>query len=228
MKMPAALEKLGSRFDALSPRERVLVAVALLVAIAMLWTLSISDPLASRRRALEAERNSLEQNIAALKLGIDSATSAELLAKETQLQKELADVDAKLVATAAGLIPPQRMVQVIYDVLSRQRGVKLISLHNKPAASLVPPTSASTTTETESGSEAVSEAESELVGPFVHPVEIVVEGAYLDVLEYLRALEALEWRFYWKVLELKTVRYPLNRVRIELSTLSMDKEWIGV
>jgi MSHA biogenesis protein MshJ len=62
----------------------------------------------------------------------------------------------------------------------------------------------------------------------MHPVEIVVEGAYLDVLEYLRALESLEWRFYWKVLELKTTRYPINRVRIELSTLSMDKEWIGV
>jgi MSHA biogenesis protein MshJ len=62
----------------------------------------------------------------------------------------------------------------------------------------------------------------------VHPVEIVIEGSYLDVLEYLRALEALPWHFYWKVLELNSGTYPLNRVRIELSTLSMDKEWLGV
>jgi MSHA biogenesis protein MshJ len=65
-------------------------------------------------------------------------------------------------------------------------------------------------------------------GPYVHPVELVVEGNYLDVLAYLHALENLPWRFYWKILELQTTHYPTNRVRIELSTLSMDKDWIGV
>jgi hypothetical protein len=30
------------------------------------------------------------------------------------------------------------------------------------------------------------------------------------------------------VLQLETKTYPLNRVRIELSTVSLDKEWIGV
>lgn len=225
MKLPAALEKLGSRFDALSMRERALVTVALLAAITMLWTLSIIDPIASRQRALEAERSSLEEQLAAGQLGIAAATNADLIAKQAELEKELADVDARLAATAIGLIPPQRMVQVIHDVLSRQRGVRLVSLHNKPVESLVPPNRAPAT---EMESETVRASESDLVGPFMHPVEIVVEGAYLDVLEYLRALESLEWRFYWKVLELKTTRYPINRVRIELSTLSMDKEWIGV
>jgi MSHA biogenesis protein MshJ len=65
-------------------------------------------------------------------------------------------------------------------------------------------------------------------GPYLHPVELVVEGRYLDVVAYLRALEGLPWRFYWRVLQLETKTYPLNRVRIELSTVSLDKEWIGV
>lgn len=65
-------------------------------------------------------------------------------------------------------------------------------------------------------------------GPYLHPVEIVVEGRYLDIVAYLRALESLQWHFYWRVLELETKAYPLNRVRIELSTVSLDKEWIGV
>jgi MSHA biogenesis protein MshJ len=55
-----------------------------------------------------------------------------------------------------------------------------------------------------------------------------VEGGYLDVLNYLQKVEALPWRFYWQVLELKAAEYPLNRVRIRLNTLSMDKEWLGV
>ena len=56
----------------------------------------------------------------------------------------------------------------------------------------------------------------------------MIKGSYLDVLQYLQALETLPWHFYWKVLELNSGTYPLNRVRIELSTLSMDKEWLGV
>jgi MSHA biogenesis protein MshJ len=48
------------------------------------------------------------------------------------------------------------------------------------------------------------------------------------VLAYLHALESLEWRFYWRLLELESTAYPRNRVRIELSTLSLDRDWIGV
>ncbi|HTE39516.1 MAG TPA: hypothetical protein VK629_01730, partial [Steroidobacteraceae bacterium] len=65
-------------------------------------------------------------------------------------------------------------------------------------------------------------------GPFIHPLEIVVEGNYLDVLRYLQSVESLPWRFYWQALELKQTEYPTNRVRIRLNTLSMDKEWLGV
>src|SRR5262249_27246435 len=65
-------------------------------------------------------------------------------------------------------------------------------------------------------------------GPYVHPVEIVLEGSYLDVLTYLQSLEALPWRFYWRVLDLQSGKYPLNRVRVELGTVSMTREWIGL
>ena len=67
-----------------------------------------------------------------------------------------------------------------------------------------------------------------IAGPYLHPVELVIEGRYLDIVAYLHALEGLPWHFYWRVLELETKQYPLNRVRIELSTVSLDKEWIGV
>ena len=59
-------------------------------------------------------------------------------------------------------------------------------------------------------------------------LEMVIEGNYLDVVAYLKDLEALPWQFCWKDLELATVKYPVNRVRIEITTLSMDKEWLGV
>jgi MSHA biogenesis protein MshJ len=60
-----------------------------------------------------------------------------------------------------------------------------------------------------------------------HGLEIEVEGSYAACLEYLNAIESLPWRLYWQVLELDVIDYPRNRVRIEVSTLSLDEEWIG-
>jgi MSHA biogenesis protein MshJ len=64
--------------------------------------------------------------------------------------------------------------------------------------------------------------------PYVHAIEIVIDGQYADILDYLAALEALPWKFRWSSLDLTTAGYPLNRVRIELSTLSLDATWLGV
>ena len=216
MKLPVALAKTLARFDALSIRERALVAGASLIGIVLLWVALVFDPMSVKQRALSAELTTLQQSIQLTTLSIQETADADptLLAQreETRLKTQLADINAQLATKSAGLIPPERMVQVIHDVLSRQHGVRLVSLHNSPVPTLVP----STAQGAQSG------------GPYVHPVEIVVEGTYLDVLAYLHALEGLEWRFYWRLLELESTAYPRNRVRIELSTLSLDRDWIGV
>ena len=216
MKIPVPVARLLARFDALSLRERALVAGACLIGMVLLWFAVVLDPAAARQRSLNAELSTLQQSIHLTQQSIQEMTDADptLLAQreETKLKVQLAMTNAQLAAKSAGLIPPERMVQVIHDVLSRQHGITLVSLHNSPVTTLVPATANQPT----SG------------GPYVHPVEIVVEGSYLDVLAYLHALESLEWRFYWRLLELESTAYPRNRVRIELSTLSLDKDWIGV
>jgi MSHA biogenesis protein MshJ len=218
VRLPPAIERHAARFDRLSVRERVMVAAATTVALVMGWTVVVFDPAAARERALDAEAAGLQESIAAMSASAEAAGTPLRLAleQEKQLTEQLASVNAQLASQSAGLIPPERMVEVIHDVLSRQRDLTLISLHNKPVTSLTP------------ASTDASAAARDPGGPYVHPVELVIEGSYLDVLAYLRALEQLEWRFYWKVLELETTRYPINRVRIELSTLSMEKDWLGV
>lgn len=216
MKIPVPVARLLARFDALSLRERALVAGACLIGMVLLWFAVLFDPAAARQRSLSAELSTLQQSIHLTTQSIQEMTDADptLLAQreETRLKTQLADINTQLATKSAGLIPPERMVQVIHDVLSRQHGVTLVSLHNSPVTTLVP----------------AAAAQAASGGPYVHPVEIVVEGTYLDVLAYLHALESLEWRFYWRLLELESTAYPRNRVRIELSTLSLDKDWIGV
>jgi MSHA biogenesis protein MshJ len=217
MKLPVPVARMLARFDALSLRERALVAGACLIGMVLLWFAVVFDPAAARQRSLSAELSTLQQSIQVTTQSIQETADADptqiAQREETRLEAQLAEINTQLATKSAGLIPPERMVQVIHDVLSRQHGVTLVSLHNSPVTTLVP---------------AASDHAAPAGGPYVHPVEIVVEGTYLDVLAYLHALESLEWRFYWRLLELESTAYPRNRVRIELSTLSLDKDWIGV
>ncbi len=220
MKLPAGLEKPFAKFNRMSMRERALVGGASLVALIMIWTIAIMDPMTAKTAALRSEMASLQETLAT-----GTRTAAEVAAsdvtervreREQKLEARLATINGQLASKSAGLIEPERMVQVIHDVLSNQHGVTLISLQNKPVSALVEPTAAADGT-----LPAMS-------GPYVHRVELVIDGRYLDVMRYLKALEALPWRFYWRSLELQTTQYPISRVRIELSTLSLDKDWIGV
>lgn len=219
MKLPAAIEKSFTRFDQFSLRERGMIAGAVLGAVVMLWDVALMQPVHKREAAATLELRAAKKAADALQASLDpnaSDPTTQALEQERSLQSALVAVDAQLASASAGLIPPERMVEVIHDVLNRQRGVRLVSLRNQPVRSLAAPAAGD------------SLAPSLTAGPYVHPVELTIEGGYLDMLAYLKALEELPWRLYWKVIEIEAREHPLNRARIELSTLSMDKEWLGV
>jgi MSHA biogenesis protein MshJ len=169
------------------------------------------QPLRKQRNALTQELSTYNETIGSSEEADQSDPHRAAIMRLSELQTQSQAIDQQLSSTAAGFVPAPRMVEVVHDVLSRQQGLKLISIRNLPMASLIPPA-----------------AEAQGTAPYVHPIELVIEGDYGDVLKYLQALEALPWRFRWKTLDLTTKQYPVNRVRIELSTLSMDKTWLGV
>ena len=125
------------------------------------------------------------------------------------LRDRIAEINAILGDHAAELIDPSEMAQVLEGVLKEQSRLSLVQISNTSPESL-----------------SASDDEN-AVTFYRHGLEIEVEGSYLACLEYLNAIEALPWRLYWQVLELDVLEYPRNRIRIEVSTLSLDKEWIG-
>ena len=200
-----------ARFDKLSIRERVLVALAVLATTVGLWDVTLMQPLRKDRNALTQELATYNETIGASQEADQADPHRAAIMRVSEMQTQSQAIDAQLTSTAAGFVPAPKMVEVVHDVLSQQHGLKLISIRNLPVTSLIPPA-----------------AETPGTAPYVHPIELVIEGEYGDVLNYLQALEALSWRFRWKTLDLTTKQYPVNRVRIELSTLSMDKTWLGV
>jgi MSHA biogenesis protein MshJ len=210
---------LNSRFNAMSLRERAMVAAAVLAVIILAWDQFLMRPLDARKTELSQEITSIERNLKTLNDTIEGRVQGNPLSvameKKVSLTASLTAVDAQLQAESAGLIPPERMLQALRDVLDTQHGLRLISMRNLPVSSLASAADA-------------NGAQRPPSGPFVHSLELVVDGGYLDVLRYLEKVESLPWKFYWQVLELKSTDYPLNRVRIRLNTLSMEKEWLGV
>jgi len=169
------------------------------------------------------------------------------------LNHAIAEADEDLASAQNGLIEPTRMVSVLTDVLQRQKGLTLLRLRNLPVQSVLMPqpqaASSATTHEPAAGAGAVQSkpdspagvagvagaaaaagptpAPAADVGPYLHPVELVVRGGYLDVLAYLKDLEAQPWGLQWRRFEFVTTEDG-PEYRIEFTTLSMASNWLGV
>lgn len=209
MTAPRAIRRLGRRFDRLSLRERLLITAAVLGVIFAGFNLLVLDRLAARKSQLSAQLNEIVDGInstAAALSGEGSGGGLGALARARSLNERLQQTTQELDSASAGLIPPQRMVQVIHDVLDRQTSVTLVSLRTLAPYPLL--------------------TDKPDVGPYVHTVDLVLEGQYLDVLAYLRALEASPWHFYWQSIDLDAGPRPKTLVRVRLGTVSARRDWI--
>jgi MSHA biogenesis protein MshJ len=59
-----------------------------------------------------------------------------------------------------------------------------------------------------------------------HGVEVTVRGNYLDMVDYMSALEAMPTRLFWGKAQLEVEEYPASRLTLTLYTLSLDRNWM--
>ncbi|HEV7608406.1 MAG TPA: hypothetical protein VGO61_13770 [Steroidobacteraceae bacterium] len=213
---------LTKRFESLSLRERALVVFAVLGLLVAAWDTLLMDPLRRTRGAIEAELAQAGTFGANLQNANASDPRQVAISRAGELQTRLHEVDAQLASTASGFVASSRMIEVLHDMLDRQGRLALVSIRNLPVTSLIPPADGS------ASADAGTQAQAQPQPPYVHAIEIVIDGEYGDILDYLTALEALPWKFRWTSLDLSTEGYPRNRVRIQLSTLSLESTWLGV
>ncbi len=209
------LTALRAKVDNLSLRERLLVFVTGLMLLGSVWYLGLMQPLnqqATKNRTeietLREQIKTINQNLEVEVVQISSAGTGDR-EKLVQVQRRLNEITERLGGYAAELIDPAQMSRVLQGVLKEQSKLRLIRIRNLSPEELSASADALTTTF------------------YRHGLEIELEGSYLACLEYLQEIEALPWRFYWQLLELEVLEYPRNRIRIEVSTLSPDVEWIG-
>ena len=232
-----ALRTLGARiappterFNALAVRERGLLFAAALTVVYFTWQYTLMDPLLARGQRAMQRLDDARHHLSAIGAAGAAVGDDPLLlavSRNRALKARLATLNGEMQEAAQGYVAPERMAGVLREMLASQQGLALVSLNNLPVTSLSQ-APASAAAAAAAADAVVAPADHDDSGPFLHPVEMVVEGSYGDIVSYLRSLESLSWRVYWQRLELDAGVYPRNRVRIVIGALSLSRDWISV
>lgn len=223
---------LRQRFEALQPRERLLIIV---VGVALVWALAqvlyFNAAAVREKQLLSATREArqqlalLEAREQILRIQLAEGSQAALESKREELVRRQAELDAELKQQGRRLMDAERMRQVLHDLLQGSN-LSLIALRRLPPELAFGAAA-------EGGEKGVGEKPAPKAGVqgmalYRHPVQIELEGRYADMVQYLERLEASPWRLMWQGLEIETRDYPSARMRLTVYTLSLQEDWIGV
>jgi len=231
--------KLAAKVDALSLRERVMMFGASAALLIFLLFSLFLNPLFARQKVLNETIASEQQMMA----GID----AEILQKISgngvdpdahdrqaleRLRQEGTRLSQTLRTAQAGLVPPERIVFLLERLLKQHARLRLVSLKTLPSVPVTDATSAPAAPATApppaaAGAPALPAIKT---APLLyrHGVEVVLRGSYLDMVNYMEALESMPTAVFWGDARLVVEQYPNATVSLTLFTLSLDDKWISL
>lgn len=213
----------SAKFEAFEPRERVLLAGAVLAFVYFLWEFTFYSSRVEAREILEAQQQSAQQTLVRAQAeqkvlsGLVGRDAFASLRRElTALQQSTSEMDAKLQGLSAGLVSPADLPLVLREVLGARPRVRLLSLQTLPAEEIILQPKSTVAAQ-------VSTPDQPQTGTaklYKHGVNIVLESSFGATLEYLQALESANWQFYWDNLDYQVKNYPLAQISLDVYTLS--------
>lgn len=226
--MNALWQKWTDRYAALSQREQLLIGVVTVAIVFSLLLVVWVDPATNRGKSLRArlagqqiEFNDLQQKLDSIKAQLVDPDAANRKAF-TELQGRLMAIDGQIGTLDDKLVPPEKMGKVLQTVLSRHRGLSLVSLRSlAPEPLLVPAEDKKTAAE----KSAVVVRQENI---WRHGLEVRVSGSYADLLAYVAEMERAPQRLLWGGMAFKVTAWPKSELTITVYTLSRERDWLAV
>ncbi|MBK6632041.1 MAG: agglutinin biogenesis protein [Betaproteobacteria bacterium] len=222
------------KFDALSLRERMLVAGAAFAVTFFLVDALLLNAWSRQNAGLKsslpeqrAESDRVSAQIKELQAQISSHPDAQARARISEIEQKIAAIDAGLQSSAKQLVPPERMATLLEDLLRRNRRLQLVKMTTLPPVELLgraPPGDAMVGT----GPQSALAGQGDSQNIYKHGVELTLRGSYFDMLDYLAQIESLPWQMYWGQLKLDAREYHRPELKLTLYTLSLDKVWLTI
>lgn len=217
--------KLKARYGALQPRERGLVAVALILGPLLIGYSLVVDPRSAEIRRLEqsivrqsASVSEMEAQIASLQHELQIDPDAGRKAELAALVAERDGLDGQLKQFGSALVRPEQMNALLEGLLNRHAGLRLLSLKTLAPQSILGQKPAE-------GDKKPVERSFDL---YRHGVEIRLEGRYGDLQAYLEQLEKLPQRLLWGGLSYRVVDHPRAEMTLTVHTLSPERTWLAL
>ena len=253
--LAARWRSLQRQFDQRTQRERLLLIAAATAAAVLLGDALWLGPALGQFRAATARHKMAQHDLASLQT--DSRTQQDVGSQQArQQQAELVmwrqrvrEGEAQLRSHEDTLVGPDRMVALLEQLLARQGTVKVRSLRSLGRSDLLGSSALAEPSKTGASAAAGSNAApSATANPATNPanyaaaqpgqganatlyrhgVELVLEGSFADVLQYLRAVEALPQRVLWGSVSLKVEQHPRCVLTLRAYTISRDRHWLEI
>jgi MSHA biogenesis protein MshJ len=240
--MKRKLQLVEKRIDAMSLRERGLLFCAVVAVLGFLFNLLFWDPLVTEQKKLELRMREDQQKTAEIEVQIQQKVAAIRNDPDASAKKRLAELQQKLQQTRLamsemqkGLVPPDKMAEVLEGILKRQENLHLVSLRsttpeilNQPLPDMKPLASASGNTAS-LPMKGTPDPKGNVGGVvYKHGVELVLQGGYGDIVNYLQALETMPWQFFWGRAVVSAEAYPKATVTLTLYTLAREDKWMNL
>lgn len=212
--MKDRLQQLATRIDALHLRERALL---LLAGVAIVYVLVDTFGLQPMHRQQQQSRQDIEEReqqlatlVARSRILTDSQDARSPQQHEQQRSRliaEISELEQSLQDQLGVLLQPEQAAQVLEQVLDPNQDLKLtrVDAIGRPLNTVASPDGADTTD----------------TGIGRYALQLQLEGSYLATLRYLRALEALPWKFFWEELNFEVLEHPVARVTLNIYTLGL-------
>jgi MSHA biogenesis protein MshJ len=223
-------QMLAARIDALSQRERLMVFAALLAVLGCAAQFIVLGPaqrkqdalrsqIAQQQTAVEGANTEIVQKLEHAQLDPDAPLRMRLQAVRGETER----LSAELRAMQRGLVAPERIAPLLESILRANGRLKLVAVRTLPVDPLSAIVDATQKGKAATGA-VVAAKGPELL--FRHGVELTARGSYLDMVDYMAALEALPTQLFWGRAQLDVEEYPTVRLTLTLYTLSLDEKWM--
>jgi MSHA biogenesis protein MshJ len=221
----------AARVDALSQRERIMSFAATAAVLVFIFHMGVLGPMLRKQELLRSQVVQQQNNISGINEQITQKLQeagadpdAPVRARLAAVRDESGRLSDSLRAMQKGLVAPERVAPLLESILRANGRLKMVAVRTLP----VEPLSAiGAKKEGDAAAPAATPAKTakrDLL--FRHGVELTVRGSYLDMVDYMTALESLPTQLFWGKAQLEVEEYPSVRLTLTLYTLSLDEKWM--
>lgn len=223
--------QLADRFDAMMPRERLMVFLALIAVVSALFYFLTLNPALARYQLVQQQMQQDEKLLRSLdeeELSLIRAASADpdaaVRAQIAATRQELAALQATLGSAGGRLVDPAQAARMLKDLVAAQSGVTLVSMQAGEAQNLL------IDSEDEGkapGAAPAPAAPQGAKGLYRHTLRIALRGDYAALSRYVAQLEKLTWSMQVAELKLVSEQWPEARLELVLHIISLERAWLA-